>query len=160
MSDNKPAISDSRKNEAGEYEGTVALWFKRGEANGKPYRLLSGTIDGQKVTGEFTADFKNAAEHPAGYPVLKFKEDKGPEEKGDFIENAAAWPQNDRKDGREVDFQTLVIKIGDKTHYARVWDNELQKQLGFAGEPRKPERAQEAAPAAPAASAASAAPMI
>ena len=157
MSDNKPAISNFRKNEqSGDYEGTVKLWFKQGEANGKPYRLLSGEIDGQKVTGVFTADFKNAAEHAEGYPVLKFKEDKGPEEKGDFIENAAAWPQNELKSGGDVDFQTLVIKIGDKTHYARVWDNELQKQLGFAGEPRKVERSQEAAPA----KAAAAAPVI
>lgn len=134
---NKPAISNFTKQEDGTYEGTVKLWFKSGEKDGKSYRFLSGEIAGQKVTGVFTADFKDAADHKPGYPVLKFKEDLGPGEKGDFIENAAAWPQNERQDGKEVDFQTLAIKMDGKTHYARVWDDELQGQLGFSGKPLK-----------------------
>lgn len=133
-------------------DNRIKLWLEQGED--KPY--LSGIVtrtDGQdvRVYGHFSETFKNAEEHGEKYPAVKLFEAVKKGEKGDVV--ADAWPQNERQDGKPVNFRTLIFKLAgeDKPVYATTFDNigAAREMLGFAGEPvaKADEPEDESAPA-------------
>lgn len=117
----RPVISDRN--------GRLALWLNFKRDGQTPF--LSGKIDDRRVIGRFTKLDKNAAEHGEKYPTIKFQDDNTKE----FINNIAVYPQNDRADGDQVYYDTVVVSIqpegaeeGAKkeTVYARVWGEMLE----------------------------------
>ena len=151
----RPAISDyhSATDHHPERQANASLWLRHKREGGAPFLegyVMVGESQKVQVYGHLTALDKNAEAHGEGHPVLRLSA-QNPDE-ADALGKCAAWPQNSRKDGKPVNYRTLVLHVGGgKTVYPTVFDGigEDRKHLGFADAPRQTQTAHtEATPSA------------